>query len=101
MTEPVAEWHPREHFAEIAEALSISTEYIFAAHPLVPRPGWAVLYTPGWEEGDQTMHIAVLVRDKDEILRLVAESRPIEGAAEKLREMIEEAAEQAQEELDE
>lgn len=90
---PPVEWHPREHFAEIAETLNISTEYIFAAYPLTAYSGWAVLFTPGWEEGDQTMHLAVLIHDSDRILRTSGRTHPIPGFSGNLDELLKTARE--------
>lgn len=92
------EWKGRVDFAEFAEVLDTTTEYIFAASPQSDGR-WHVIYTPHYGEGDHTMWTAWLRRDSDDILRLdtVPEAQP--GMWERMQEQIEKKVDEMAEEL--
>lgn len=64
--EPLAEWHDRAAFAEIAEALGVSTRYILAVH----GGEGVVLWTPS-ETDDGDIWGGIMQRDADGILHVI------------------------------
>ena len=63
------EWHNRSFFAEVAEALDVSTDCIMAAS--TQKGWWWVLYTetPETDEHDW-IYLAVLSRDDRNLLQI-------------------------------
>jgi hypothetical protein len=66
------EWKRRNDFAEVAEALSVSTDAIMASVMIGNDEGWLALYTPehAADPFDSIVHRALLARDADGVLRM-------------------------------
>lgn len=67
-----AEWTGRAQFAELAEALQVSTEDVMAATAIEGGRGWLILWTTDTHLlQEATVHRALLERDQDGVLQVV------------------------------
>lgn len=82
------EWRGRTDFAEVAEAIGISTKLVFAANVVGSRI-W-VIYSPDYPE-QETFWSIWLARGQDGVLRKDSVPREMPGMWEKLEETMKEA----------